>query len=326
VSKFPKSALWLSLIFILVASIGLAGCSSNETTTPAITTTTPPITETTAPATTTTPAPTSTPTPTPTLAPTPATQEIIKNSAEAMSKITTYQYDLSLIMNMDGQSAGEPQTYGITATGSGVNNTVNQQMKVDMEMAIEAPGQGKIILPVTVYQVNGWQYMKVAVPFAGETWAKNKVDTTSFGNKDDAQQTLEILQNALTTKVTGIESVDGTPCYVLEVTPDAKTLSELLKSFQGTSDMGGFQTGDLDLSKFLKNMSIKVWITKDTYLLKEADVSVNISITGTDLGSDAEAGDNLNMDIRESTKMTQFNQPVSITLPPESQNAQEVTG
>ncbi len=54
-------------------------------------------------------------------------------------------------------------------------------------------------------------------------------------------------------------------------------------------------------------------------------MAVSIALNGSDLGSSAQPGDNVSMDLSQTVKMTQYNQPVTITLPPEAQNAKDVT-
>ncbi len=82
---------------------------------------------------------------------------------------------------------------------------------------------------------------------------------------------------------------------------------------------------DIDLSKFVKSLSIQEWVAQDTYLLKKSATSASIAASGTDLGSTAHAGDNFALDFTETLSITGYNQPVTITLPPEAANARDMT-
>jgi hypothetical protein len=238
--------------------------------------------------------------------------------------VVSYEYDINIILNMSGLIEGKTQDANIAIAGSGASNiTVNEQ-KMTANMDITSPGQAKMSMPIDVYSMNGWAYAKISVPFAGEQWIKTKVDLTSFDAKDDIQQILELLQTATEVNITGSEDVNGIPCYVLAVKPDSALLSKVLNSLQQTTGTQDSQQANKDLSKYVKNLTIREWIAKDTNLLKKSELSTTLTMTGTDINSSAKAGDTLTIDISVTTTITQYNKKVTITLPPESQNAQEI--
>ena len=80
------------------------------------------------------------------------------------------------------------------------------------------------------------------------------------------------------------------------------------------------------MADFANNLSYREWIAKDSYLLKKSEASVSIIMNGSDFGSSASVNDHLSMEISQVLTVTQYNQPVSIILPPESQDAQDTTG
>jgi hypothetical protein len=337
--KNLKNLIWVSLLVIIILSLSLAGCSggdkSSSTTTSSSTSTTsiPVATSTTStssaattnPVTTSsTSAMTSTTSATTTVTQSQtASKDLVKNATSAWAKLVSYQYDLKMVMKMSGTVSGKPQNTNITLTGNGGSNVTTNEMQLTGNMDIESPGMGKMSMPMVTYLINGWQYTKVSVPMVGEQWIKSKVDLNSFDAQDDSQHVVDILQSATDVTLKGSEDVNGTPCNVLVVTPDQTLMVKMLKSMLSSSGTPSDQI-NLDYAKAVKSLSIKEWVAKDTNILKKCEITTTLVLTGTDLGT-GQASDNLNVDINESVILDKYNQTFTITLPPESQNAKEMS-
>jgi hypothetical protein len=330
--KVTKGVWYLSLLLFVIIAIGIAGCSRGNTTEPAVTSP-PGLTTPAASGAASTPA--APPSQAPSLtaespalsspAPAPAAQDIISRTKDAWAGLTSYGYDFNMEFAMSGTISGKTQNFNITMSGNSVNNLTISAMQMNANMEIESPGQGKISMPMILYLVNGWEYTKISIPLAGDQWTKTQLDMGSYDAMDDVQHVLEMGQSGVEVTVAGSEDIDGVSCYVLQINPDPAELSKWLKSVQQTADIQGNEPSDADLSNAIKKLSFKEWIAKDGYLLKKSETSATVNMNGSQLGSSAEATDNLNMNISEVLALTQYNQPVSIVLPPESQDAQDVT-
>jgi hypothetical protein len=296
--KNLKLNLWLPITLVAVLFLILAGCAGNS--------------------------PGAGPSPTPT--PTPAVQDITSRAEAAMQKLNSYQYAINMTLKLTGTLKGQPQNANITASGDGTNDIADKKVQVNLNAAIQSAGQGNMTIPVSFYLVDGWQYIQVSLPLAGSQWYKSKIDMTSLQSQDQAGQALQILKTAVKMTVTGTENIDGVRCYILQISPDLTVLSQWIKSFESTTGAAGQQLPNIDLSKLVKNLSITADIAQDSYLLKKVDIAGTVAATAADLGNAGQAGDNLSLDFSQSVKMTQFNQPVVILLPPEAQNAKDITG
>ena len=296
--KNLKVNLWLPIALVAVLFLTLAGCAGNSAGA----------------------------SPVPTTTATPAAQDIISRSVSAMANLASYQYAINMTLKLTGTLKGQPQNVSVTATGDGTNDIADKKVQVNLNAAIQTSGQGSMTVPVTFYMVDGWQYVQITLPLGSSQWYKSKIDLTSLDGLDQASQALQMLKTAVNVTVTGTETVDGVPCYILQISPDLTVLSQWIKSFEGTAGAGGQQLPNIDLSKLVKNLSITADVAQDSYLLKKVDIAGNVAATAADMGSSAQAGDNLSLDFSQSVKMTQFNQPVVIILPPEAQNAKEFTG
>jgi hypothetical protein len=324
--KINKKVFWLSALLILILALSLTACSGGESS-PA-TTSPAPVSPTTS---TTVPAPPPTPTPTALGA-----QDIAKNMLAAAGQLTSYEYDINMMMDMTMTAAGpegsgtpgpgaSTQNTHITSSGNGAANVTAKEAQMSMNMDVEVPGQGKMSMPMATYLVDGWQYMNISIPSMGEQWMKMKVEAGSYAAKDDLAKAMELLQSASDITLKSHEDVDGTSCYVLEIEPDSADLSEWLKSLQGYTGMMGSQTDGLDYAKLIKDMSFREWIIRDSFLLKKIEMTATVILSEEDLARMGQGLSSMTMDMSQIVKMTSFNQPVSIVLPPESQNAREVS-
>jgi hypothetical protein len=300
-----QTILWLTLALIACLALTLTGCS-REGTLPSAG------------------APTLT-APVPAAA-APTAQEIVKNTLDAMSKLTSFQFALDLKAKISGNVDKQAQNMTVAAAGNGSSDVTAHNMQVNLMMDIETANQTKMSTPVVFYLVDGWQYMKAVTPFTGEQWLKMKTDHGSAAFRDQSAQAMDMLKSAVEVTLQGNEEVDGESCYVLAVNPDLAVISEWLQSFQSTSGLQSQAVANMDLAKFVKNLSIKEYVIRDSFLLKKCEISAGISLNGADFGKTGHEGDNLAMEIAQTLSMSGYNQPVAITLPPEAADARDMSG
>ena len=72
------------------------------------------------------------------------------------------------------------------------------------------------------------------------------------------------------------------------------------------------------------NVSVTYYIAKDTHFLVSSSIDMYLELTPEDLGFPEEEG-LMTMDITMDSLAFDYNQPVSIELPPEAEEAIEIT-
>ncbi len=72
-----------------------------------------------------------------------------------------------------------------------------------------------------------------------------------------------------------------------------------------------------------RSFSVKQWIAKDTYFLAKAEIDIAVELIPEALGFPEEEGGMI-MDIPMNLLSHSYNQPVSIVLPPEAEEAIEM--
>ncbi len=158
------------------------------------------------------------------------------------------------------------------------------------------------------------------IPGQGKQWVKMELTEEMWQQQSQIDQQIELLKSATAVNFVGSETVDGTACYVVEITPSMEALGNLLSQQQTT----GIDFSQLNLADLFKEMSVKEWIAKESYRVMKAEVDMLLEMRPADVGATEADFDKMTMDINMGMRLYDYNQPVSITLPPEALNAPEM--
>jgi hypothetical protein len=245
-----------------------------------------------------------------------------------IANVTTAQYDtvkldMDMLMTMTVVGGSESGEITMVGGGTGVMDMVNREMQMAMNMTMDIPELGEQEMKTEVYIIGGWMYTSVNIPEMGEQWLKMKFSEEIWQQqKSQVEQQIEFLKTAVEIKSLPDETVNGTECYVFEVVPSMEALGELLS--QQAYGMGGMDFGEFNLDDLLKEMSVKEWIAKDSYRVMKAEVDMVMEMRPADVGATEADFEKMTMDIKVVERLYDYNQPVSITLPPEALDATEM--
>jgi len=241
----------------------------------------------------------------------PSAQEVVDGIIESSDNIRTYQFDINETIDM--AAAGEEED-SFTLISKGTIDVENRQLRIDT--SISETEQPEIVWGGEQYFIDGMLYGKPKDPAGESMWMKQEAPE---GWWEGIQQTglvashIELLE-AAQVEVIGSESVGGIDCYVLEVTPDLEKLWQLYNNltFQETPDVT-----EEYLQEIFRSFYIKQWVAKDTYFLMKAEVDISTESSPEEPGPPA-------MDIAMVLLSYNYNEPVSIELPPEAEEAVEM--
>jgi len=252
----------------------------------------------------------------------PSAQEIVDGVIESLDEIRTYQFD----MDMTGDIAGHGEEWEVEATMvmdfDGVLDLENRQMKIDMTMNMEGlPGEDQTGTVIVTYLVGDMIYMMMDVPGGVPMWMKLEIPEGYWGEMSQVESEIELLE-AAQVKVIGSETIEGTDCYVLQLTPDMEQLWQLAMQ---QPNLPGEEVPDV-AEEFLQEMftsfSVKQWVAKDTYFPIKAEIDMVIDPASAAMGLQVE--ESVPAGISMVLLFYNYNQPVSIVLPPEAEEAIEV--
>ncbi len=246
------------------------------------------------------PAPTPTPTPTPVEM---SAEEIVDAALAAGAELDTCQFDMDMEMTAIGGMA--PGTMAIHATGA--IDEPNRKMHIDMAMLMSMTGLGDMEASMEMYLVGDWVYMRMEM-YGEEMWMKTPMTEELWEEQDISSQQLDFLEDFVGVELLGTETVDGIECYKLDVTPDLEKLWDWAQMQGGIEEL---EPG-ADLEEIITDLSITEWIATDTYFPVKAVIEMTMTIESETI------------DMAITITMYDFNEPVTIVLPPEAADAVEV--
>ncbi|GAH86292.1 unnamed protein product, partial [marine sediment metagenome] len=139
-----------------------------------------------------------------------------------------------------------------------------------------------------------------------------------------AEPQLELLQGAQV-EVIGSETVKGIDCYVFQLTPD---MGQLWQTVMQQTRVAGEEilpeVEEIFLEEVFRSFSVKQWVAKDTYFITKAEIDMVMELTPEAMGFPEEEGE-MTMNITMTLLAYDYNKPISIELPPEAEEALDVT-
>lgn len=261
----------------------------------------------------------------------PSTQEIVDRAIESIGNVRTYRFDMDMSMKMSGESEGRPVEVRTDMDSTGALDMENQEMMMDMTMNMATPDEEEIRMAMAIYIIEDMMYMMTDIPmmYMDTSWAKSEVPEGTWEEiseqMNQIDSVVEIL-DAAQVEITGTEKIGGIDCYVVEVIPDLKQLWEMVvKNAAAAGEVGAF-VGEVEthLDEILRGFSVKYWIAKDTYFLAKMETDINMHLTPEAMGYPEEEGE-VEMNITMDMLAYDYNKSVSIVLPPEAEDAVEMS-
>jgi hypothetical protein len=245
---------------------------------------------------------------------------IIENVANA--RFDSLKLDMDMTVNMKVVGGSDPGEMTMTGTGNGVVDIANHEMQMAMDLSMDIPEMGVQTFATESYLVGEWMYTSFEIPELDQQWLKTAVTPGMWEQQSQLEQQIELLKTAVKVKSLADQLVDGTNCYVFEVVPSLEALGEMLS--QQTSAAGIMDLSQLDLTDLFKEMKIKEWIAQDSYRVLKSEVYIQMQIKPADVGASEADFDTMVMDMNTAVRLYDYNQPVSIVLPPEALEAEEM--
>jgi hypothetical protein len=252
-----------------------------------------------------------------------STQEILNGVLAAMEDVRSYRFDAGMAIEVSGDEGEGPFTATIEMAFTGAADIAGGRMQADIDMTAEVPDEGEMSVGMSVYLLEDVMYAGIDMSAFGfgVNWMKAEPPEVAWEQLDQLGPQIEFLETS-EVKLVGSDIVNGVDCHVLEVTADpAKIWALAMRQSQLPSE--GLPDFDADvLQDILRSFSMKQWVAKDTFFLVKAEMKMDMDVSGEALGDDS-AGD-ARMLFEMDLLMSDYNQPVSIELPPEAEDATEV--
>ena len=238
----------------------------------------------------------------------PPSRDILSRAIEATSSVTSQRFNIVGSITMSSRNNRIPLF--ITGEGEVDINQKKMRVKVNIDLPLSP------LAPETEEQtIETYVVGNVLYAYDGEVWRK----TTSSQDLWEKRQVPQNLINFLTgttSKLLGIEVINGKETYKIAIMPTVRELFEKLQDLQPAGiNLPTLTDNNIrEIEQAVKNLDLFMWIDKSTYL--PAKVEMNL------LFEFAEGIQKLNVEIQMEMS-TEYNVAVSIDLPPGAQTAVE---
>ena len=246
-------------------------------------------------------------------------RELVVASSDDL-KSYTFSMKMEQDMMLENLSSGQSQQVQTRSIGFGLVNMTDQALKLVMASLTFIPGDegNSTVLALEEYLQNDTIYMKIdgnwtamELSGLGDVWSQ----------QNSLDQQIDMLNQSRLTLV-GSEMVGDEDCYKVRAEIDiasyADPLSQEVASIVPSIPM--------NFSDLFRNMTMEVhyWISKESQLLKRADIFETLYMTPQSLGLQQSEEENMAVRMSFTTSMVfdGFNESVKIVLPPEASAAQ----
>ena len=247
-------------------------------------------------------------------------EQVLTDVLTANAEVDTCKFDLNMQATIEMTGGPEPGGASMLGSGTGVVDSAAREMHMTMNTIIDTPEDGEVELSVEYYVVDGWMHIKMNLPDKGEQWMKMQMPEEMWEAQSQIDQQLELLETADEANYLGTEDIDGTPCYVVEIVASTEALGKLMSQYQ-LPEMEGVDLGEFDLTDMMKEMSVKQWVAKDSYLFMKTENHILLEILPGNVGASEEDFGKITEDITSGMKFYDYGEPVSIELPEEALQA-----
>ena len=244
--------------------------------------------------------------------------EILDNAALAVQNASSYKFliDTNTAFAANADSEVEDMSAKLKIAGTANVDDSEMQLIYDIDLSgyLFEYQEGLEVLHGEVYVLADWTYQKTDMP-GNDQWVKMLSDV-SYDQYNVIVNELTLLDSPEKVEFIGFENVDGSECYVLKVTANLENTETWFTEHQMTADAIYWP----EVEPYIGELNFTVWVAEDTSLINKMDAAMLI-----DFDNPADVPDFDTMTIGVVMEMTDYNEPVTITLPDEAKNAQEVT-
>ena len=257
------------------------------------------------------------------------TESIVGKTLDASQEVKTCTFDMSMKINTIIASADSSKVMRIKLDGVFDIDNVAKKMKAIIDVVMEEVGVEVEQATLELYVLDNKQYTKLDQPGIPSHWQVEDVSAGTWESMHYWEHHVDLLQKS-EIELLGTEKVNNIDCYAVQLSPD---MAEFLKMMLAEQQLGQqFSEEEIDIvttmlsSLFVRFMDIsaKEWIDKDTHLPRKTEMIMDIYISPDEfmeLGLIILAGYEFTLGTNINLVMESYNEPLSIVLPPEAQEA-----
>ena len=267
-------------------------------------------------------------------------QQAISQIITAMGTVNSYKLDTDLIdtytvVNEKGNPSTSIQVWQWKAQR--FVNLAGEEIKISMDVR---DGAHPAITPYVwqEYLIGGWLYYSQSSPEVfgmANPWTKTEVtEQTNWLWTDGTQMVpqIETLETATRIDLVGSEKVGNVNCDMLRLVPSAEAAADwvLAQNQGGSGPSTGWWKTSVETSKAIyiaayQSGTARVWADANSHRILKLDVTLSFDVrpgnvlpsdTGMDGSSNNLGFDHIMRDFQGQWDFSEYDQPISIELPP----------
>lgn len=257
-------------------------------------------------------------------------KDILSESSVAASNAESLTFEMNLAMDIEMKGGPDAGTGRVEMNMDGAFDEPGEEMKTVMDMSLDAPGDEEDMdISFEIYMSGGYLYIKANIPDMPAGWIKvpaesGMMDSAGMDALDSRammEELLPMLDSAADLEFLRYENFDGGECYVIGFVLDWETLFETMNQMQPGTEFG-FDQGDFlsSMEDVFDELSFNTWIDTGSKQMKKLEFILSSEIDAEDFGEPS--GESVKLDITMIMTMSDYNEPVEITVPPEAENAE----
>lgn len=245
-------------------------------------------------------------------------QEIVAKIKESTKKIKTFQGECKILSNITIKDSKGVSAVRIQTAVDGAWDLINENCWTTTKTEYQ-PGQ---ISETEMYVFGTAAYMKFSGPKAPKGWKKIKLLPElrqKLVSPNLLQQQIALFEVSKVIRLAD-ETIEGMNCYVLSLIPNIEKLSEITLQDPGTKEI--FNRMNLDPETMFKDMSLKHWYSKDSFLPIKFQMRSSMAVSAETVRQLTGEEYEMRLEMTSDGLNHNFNEPVSIELPLEAEGAQ----
>jgi len=260
------------------------------------------------------------------------TQSIVEKVLDASQEVQTYTFNMIMKINTRIECADASKVMRINLDGTFDIDNVAKKMKAVINIIMEEVGVEVEQATMELYVLDNKRYTKFDRPGEPSRWQVEDLAAGTWESMHYWEHHVDLLQKSKI-ELLGTEKVNDIDCYAMQLSPD---MAEFLKMMLAEQQLGQqFSEEEIDIvttmlsGLFVRFMDVsaKEWIDKDTYLPRKTEMIMDIHISPDDFmesGLIVLAGYEFTLGTNISLVVENYNEPLSLALPPEAQEANPV--
>jgi peptidylprolyl isomerase len=240
--------------------------------------------------------------------------QIVGKASKVMQATKNYNITQTTKITQEG-GPSDSTDVDVSAVGSGTIDMANNAFAMNSDITSADTASTSVTQSLKMYILDNTVYRNFSIAGAQSDWTNNT--STPDDWKEISFADIKKIQDILVgapAKLRNDETIGSIPCYVLDITADAKKLYGLTSQpGMVNQDVGSIQYWD----NISKDFSSKIWIAKDTFNLTKMDIKLTFGIKPQDVNLPQGSAD-IKLTMQTSVLFNSFNKANPIIVPAEA--------